>query len=136
MRARDIAMTAHPYASIVNACKYSWLYRLHLDFSYRAGLDGALSLSAFQELLAEKTGVPAFQQELLAGFPPAPLRMPTDRTSTLGDLPIANGDTVVVRKKEGAAASASAQRPESAAAAAEPGPPQQSAEQLAQVQHD
>jgi len=98
-------------------------------------LDGALSLSAFQELLAEKTGVPAFQQELLAGFPPAPLQMPTASTSTLGDLPIANGDTIVVRKKEGAAASASAQRPESAAPK-EPGPPQQSAELLAQVQHD
>ena len=36
-----------------------------------AGLDAALSVSALQELLAECTGVPVCEQELLTGFPPA-----------------------------------------------------------------
>ncbi len=35
-----------------------------------AGLDEALSVAALQDLLADRTGVPAAEQELLAGFPP------------------------------------------------------------------
>jgi hypothetical protein len=34
-----------------------------------------LSIADFQTLLAERTGVAAAQQEVLTGFPPAPLRV-------------------------------------------------------------
>lgn len=93
-----------------------------------AGLDGGLSLSEFQELLAEKTGVPASHQELLGGFPPAPIPLPAIGSSTLGDLPIANGDTIVVRRKEVSTTAAA-----SAATTADGQPVQQTAEQTAQV---
>lgn len=94
-------------------------------------MNGGLSLSAFQELLAEKTGVPPSQQELLTGFPPAPIQLPAG-AATLADLPISNGDTVVVRRREGIAAAV--QQPEPSPAFAEEVPSaQQSAEQLAQV---
>lgn len=67
-----------------------------------AGLDGSLSVAEFQQLLAEKTGVPAPEQELLAGFPPAAIKLPADTSaSTLSSLPVANGDTIVVRRREG-----------------------------------
>ena len=93
-----------------------------------AGLDGSLSLSDFQELLAEKTGVPASHQELLGGFPPAPISLPAVGSSTLGDLPIANGDTIVVRRREVPTVAA-----ESVATPADGQLAQQTAEQRAQV---
>lgn len=95
-----------------------------------AGLDGRLSLPDFQELLAEKTGVPASHQELLGGFPPAPISLPALSSSTLGDLPIANGDTIVVRRREVSTVAAA-----SVATTADDQPAQQTAEQRAQVSH-
>ncbi len=94
-----------------------------------AGLDGGLSIAAFQELLAEKTGVAPPQQEILTGFPPAPIQLPAEGSGSLGDLPISNGDTIVVRRGEGAAEAA--QQPAVSAASTQPA--QHSAEQLAQV---
>lgn len=42
----------------------------------RAGLEPSeTSLLEFQALLAERTGVPAAAQELLAGFPPRPVQV-------------------------------------------------------------
>ncbi|BDA47793.1 probable ubiquitin thioesterase OTU1 at C-terminar half [Coccomyxa sp. Obi] len=96
-----------------------------------SGLDGGLSLSDFQEMLAEKTGVPASHQELLGGFPPAPISLPAGGSCTLGDLPIANGDTIVVRRREISTVAAA-----SVATTADEQPAQQSAEQRAQAQED
>lgn len=70
------------------------------------GLDAdALTVLQFCELLAEKTGVPVQEQELLAGFPPAALQLPVDRAAShLSKLPLATGDSIVVRRREGATA--------------------------------
>jgi hypothetical protein len=106
-----------------------------------------VSVAALQELLAERTGVPAAEQELLTGFPPAVrhrcllsapavsqcrcrrahpcragmhsvarlvracarsrapcargeqvLRLPADRGAAAAALPLASGDTLVVRR--------------------------------------
>ena len=63
-----------------------------------------LTISEFQALLAEKTGVPANQQELLAGFPPSIVQLPADAAASyLSSLPLSNGDSIVVRKREEAA---------------------------------
>ena len=77
------------------------------------GLDAdALTVLQFCELLAEKTGVPAQEQELLAGFPPTALQLPLDpAASHLSKLPLATGDSIVVRRREGAAAAAPAAAP-------------------------
>lgn len=40
-----------------------------------AGVDPGTSIQEFQALLAERTGVAPEQQELLTGFPPAPLQV-------------------------------------------------------------
>ncbi|KAK9839310.1 hypothetical protein WJX81_006947 [Elliptochloris bilobata] len=60
------------------------------------GLGPALSVAALQDLLAERTGVPPHEQELLTGFPPAVLRLPDDRSAAASAaLPLASGDTLV-----------------------------------------
>lgn len=41
----------------------------------RPGVDGGLSIAAFQQLLEERTGVAPADQEILTGFPPAPLQV-------------------------------------------------------------
>ncbi|KAK9802938.1 hypothetical protein WJX72_000560 [[Myrmecia] bisecta] len=83
-----------------------------------AGLEGSLSVRAFQQMLAEKTGVPAAAQEILAGFPPKPLQLPADSAgATLADLPLQNGDTVVVRQAAGSSAAPAQQAQHSSAAA-------------------
>ena len=38
-------------------------------------MEPGLSIADFQALLAERTGVAAGQQEVLTGFPPAPLQV-------------------------------------------------------------
>jgi hypothetical protein len=76
-----------------------------------AGLETTLSVSEFQHILAEKTGVAPEEQELLGGFPPVPIQLPGDPSSSkLSDLPVANGDTIVVRKREGGPSAASSTR--------------------------
>lgn len=39
------------------------------------GLDPAMKIADFQELLANRLGVPVNVQELLAGFPPKPVQV-------------------------------------------------------------
>ena len=84
--------------------------RMHLSASLLvdAGLEATkLTISEFQALLAEKTGVPAQEQELLAGFPPSIVQLPADASASyLSELPISNGDSIVVRRREEAAPSA------------------------------
>lgn len=68
-------LTAKLPGSLAVTGKYLlYLYPLkqlkHIASLLAAGLDSALSVTALQELLAERTGVPAQEQELLAGFPP------------------------------------------------------------------
>lgn len=51
--------------------------------------------------------MPAHQQELLAGFPPSIVQLPADASASyLCELPISNGDSIVVRRREEAAPSA------------------------------
>jgi ubiquitin thioesterase OTU1 len=51
------------------------------------------------EILEEKTAVPAPRLELLAGFPPRPLQLPSDHaTATVAGLGLQNGDTITVRE--------------------------------------
>lgn len=77
-----------------------------------------MTIAAFQELLADRLGVPTDFQEILAGFPPTLVQMPPETSATpLSTLGIANGDTLVLRRMaEPAAVPATAP----AAAAARP----------------
>eukprot|EP00884_Botryococcus_braunii_P013131 jgi/Botrbrau1/21819/Bobra.0190s0036.2 len=69
------------------------------------GLDVNMSLAAFQEVIAEKCGVPAASQEILCGYPQKVLPLPENKeASTLGSLGLASGETLVVRGSLGAAA--------------------------------
>ena len=65
-----------------------------------------MQLRDFLELLGKETGLEASELEILAGFPPAPIQLPSDPGSTLSSLPIANGDTLLVRRHEKAASTA------------------------------
>ncbi|KAF5837731.1 hypothetical protein DUNSADRAFT_3986 [Dunaliella salina] len=66
------------------------------------GIEASTSVSDFCVLVATKTGVPPEQQEILAGFPPKPLELPQDRASVpVSSLPLASGDTIVVRELPG-----------------------------------
>ncbi|KAK3271615.1 hypothetical protein CYMTET_20050, partial [Cymbomonas tetramitiformis] len=65
------------------------------------GLDALMPLSAFRDLVAEKTGVAAPCQEFLNGFPPTPVSLPAHGSSndpSLSDCPIYAGDTLVLRE--------------------------------------
>ncbi len=64
-----------------------------------SGLDPGMTVSAFQDLISEKCGVPAPSQELLSGYPQQILALPEDRgVATLASLGLASGETLVVRK--------------------------------------
>ena len=65
-----------------------------------------MQLRDFLELLGKETGLEASELEILAGFPPAPIHLPSDPGSTVSSLPIANGDTLLVRRREKAASTA------------------------------
>ena len=65
-----------------------------------------MQLRDFLELLGKETGLEASELEILAGFPPAPIQLPSDPGSTLSSLPIANGDTLLIRRQENAASTA------------------------------
>lgn len=77
-----------------------------------AGLSGAMTVAAFQQLLAEKTGVPLNMQQVLFGYPQKVLPLPNDKHSaTLASLGVPSGETLVVRAKEGSAEAHAAQTP-------------------------
>ncbi|KAG2437463.1 hypothetical protein HXX76_006113 [Chlamydomonas incerta] len=63
-------------------------------------VDAASSIADFLALLAEKTGVPAACIEILSGFPPKQIQVPSE--GAVSALGLANGDTLTVR--QGAAA--------------------------------
>ena len=65
-----------------------------------------MQLRKFLELLGKETGLEASVLEILAGFPPALIQLPSDPGSTLSSLPIANGDTLLVRRREKASSTA------------------------------
>lgn len=65
-----------------------------------------MQLHDFLELLGKEIGLEASELEILAGFPLAPIQVPSDPGSTLSSLPIANGDTLLIRKWEKAASTA------------------------------
>ena len=65
-----------------------------------------MQLRDFLELLGKETGLEASELEILAGFPPAPIQLPSDPGSTLSSSAIANGDTLLVRRREKAASTA------------------------------
>lgn len=58
-----------------------------------------MQLREFLELLGKETGLAPGELEILAGFPPAPIAVPTSTDSTLSSLAILNGDTLLVRKR-------------------------------------
>ena len=58
-----------------------------------------MQLRDFLELLGKETGLAPGEFELLAGFPPAPIALPSSTDSTLSSLAIVNGDTLLVRKR-------------------------------------
>ena len=58
-----------------------------------------MQLQDFLELLGKETGLAAGELEILAGFPPAPIALPSSADSTLSSLPIVNGDTLLIRKR-------------------------------------
>lgn len=57
----------------------------------------SLSLSDFQQLLSQKSGVSPNRQELLVGFPPQPLHT-AQPESSLSGLGLVNGDIITVRE--------------------------------------
>ena len=66
-----------------------------------------MQLRDFLEVLGKETGLAPGELEILAGFPPAPIALPSSTDSTLSSLAIVNGDTLLIRKR-----AASAQAPE------------------------
>ncbi|KAJ9509210.1 hypothetical protein QJQ45_001496 [Haematococcus lacustris] len=66
-----------------------------------------MTVQAFLALISEKTGIAASEQEVMAGYPPRQLQLPTDVTGAfLSSLPLANGDTITLRAKATAPATA------------------------------
>lgn len=59
-----------------------------------------MQLCDFLDLLGKETGLGPRELEILAGFPPAPVKLPSDPDSKLSSLAIANGDTLLVRRQE------------------------------------
>jgi len=74
-----------------------------------------MSVGNFLDLLQQKTGVPPAAAEILAGFPPKPLQLPADQSSSLSVLGLQTGDTFTLR-------AAAAAPPAATPAAATPGP--------------
>ncbi len=58
-----------------------------------------MQLQDFLELLGKETGLAPGELEILAGFPPAPIALPSSAGSTLSSLAIVNGDTLLIRKR-------------------------------------
>ena len=58
-----------------------------------------MQLRDFLELLSKETGLAPGELEILAGFPPAPVALPSSTDSMLSSLAIVNGDTLLVRKR-------------------------------------
>lgn len=68
------------------------------------GVEPTTAVAEFQLLLESKLGVPINNQEILAGFPPKLLQLPSDAAATpLSDLGLADGDTLTVRRRVAAA---------------------------------
>ncbi|GFH16327.1 ubiquitin thioesterase OTU1, partial [Haematococcus lacustris] len=66
-----------------------------------------MTVQAFLALISEKTGIAASEQEVMAGYPPRQLQLPTDVSgAALSSLPLANGDTITLRAKATAPATA------------------------------
>ncbi|CAL5229044.1 g12293 [Coccomyxa viridis] len=63
------------------------------------GLEPSMQLQDFLELLGKETGLAPGELEILAGFPPAPIALPSSAGSTLSSLAIVNGDTLLIRKR-------------------------------------
>ncbi|PNW79281.1 hypothetical protein CHLRE_09g409050v5 [Chlamydomonas reinhardtii] len=59
-------------------------------------VDAASPIADFLALLAEKTGVPAACIEILSGFPPKQIQVPSE--GAVSALGLANGDTLTVRQ--------------------------------------
>ena len=59
-----------------------------------------MQLRDFLELLGKETGLNPEELEILAGFPPTPIQLPSNPDSPLSSLAIANGDSVLIRKQD------------------------------------
>ena len=59
-----------------------------------------MQLRDFLELLGKETGLNPEELEILAGFPPAPIQLPSSQDSLLSSLAIANGDSLLIRKQD------------------------------------
>ncbi len=59
-----------------------------------------MQLRDFLELLGKETGLNPEELEILAGFPPAPIQLPSNPDSPLSSLAIANGDSLLIRKQD------------------------------------
>ena len=62
-----------------------------------------MQLQEFLDLLGKETGLSPTELEILAGFPPTPIALPSSSDGKLSSLAIVNGDTLLVRKLAGAA---------------------------------
>ena len=58
-----------------------------------------MQLQDFLELLGKETGLAPGELEILAGFPPAPIALPSSAGSRLSSLAVVNGDTLLIRKR-------------------------------------
>lgn len=76
------------------------------------GLSATMTVAAFQQLLADKTGVPPSMQQVLFGYPQKVLPLPDDKQSaTLASLGVPSGETLVVRPTEGRSEASAAPQP-------------------------
>ncbi|GIL68476.1 hypothetical protein Vafri_21747 [Volvox africanus] len=96
-----------------------------------SGVDPGMSTRAFLDLLSEKTGVPAGTIEILTGFPPKAIQIPTDETVL--SLALANGDTLTVRQTSTATTAATGPAPQAAPSGSAVGAVSSSAAQLQDV---
>lgn len=84
-------MTSRPWAVRVRSASSS---------SILTGLDPALSIEAFQQLLRNETGISPVNQEILVGYPPTVLQITNDVSAAISVIPgLRNGEALTVRKR-------------------------------------